>query len=165
MSVVMAAILLGAAQAEPPNPNIACIVERIPDSVRASALNEAVTGQGGAVQEAFRQATDACARERSWSQYFASGMGRIAAALVIAEEAAARLQREGILPDLIHDWFDAQPAAIQQNADAGQDASALLVSQLQADGVAPARLDANASTIGLMLGALQMLERIGAGLE
>jgi hypothetical protein len=165
MFLVLVAALLGLAQAEPLDPDLVCIVDRIPASARAALLGEAATGEGGAVRQAFRDATDACAGERGWTPQFASGAGRIAAALVLGEESAALLEREGISPDLIHDWFEAQPAAIRQNAENSQDPGMLLVGHLQTGGVPPERLEANAATIGLMLGALHMIERIGAGLE
>jgi hypothetical protein len=165
MFLYLVAASLGTAQAEPLDPNLACIVDRIPMSARAAVLDEAATGEGSAVRQAFRDATDACGRERNWTPQLASGAGRIAAGLVVGEEAAGLLERNGISPDLIHDWFEAQPASIQQNAENSQDPAALLVGHLQAGGVSPERVEANARTIGLLLGALQMIARIGAGLE
>ena len=40
-----------------------------------------------------------------------------------------------------------------------------LIDYLHAQGIPMDRLNANAATIGIMLGALNMIERIGAGLE
>jgi hypothetical protein len=164
MFIVAFAVLLSVAQAEPLNANLACIVDRIPPSVRESALAEAATGEGASVRQAFDDAAEACARERSWSSEFASDAGRIAAAFVIGEEAEAALRDNGIAPDLVHDWFDAQPASVQQNIG-DEDSAALLIAHLQTRGTSIERLEANATTLGLMLGVLQMIARIGNGAE
>ena len=162
--LIAAAFALLAAQAEPLDPDLACIVDRVPASARAATVGEATSGTGGPARQAFRDATGACARERSWTDDYAAGAGRIAMALVLGEEAEAILLRNGISPDLVHNWFEAQTPEVQRS-EPSEEVGTGLIQHLQAQGVPLDRLNANATTLGLMLGALNMIERIGAGLE
>ncbi|MFN3726913.1 MAG: hypothetical protein ACK4SZ_11485 [Allosphingosinicella sp.] len=162
--IIAVAALLAAAQAEPLDPDLACVIDRVPESARATVVEEALSGGGGSARAAFRSATDACARERSWNAEFASGLGRIAMAVVLGEEAEVILRRNGISPDLIHDWFNAQSVAVQQG-EPSEEVGGRLIEHLQAQGIPLERLSAHAQTIGILLGALNMIERIGAGLE
>ena len=164
MLIAAAFALLAAAQAEPLDPDLACIVDRVPASARAATISEATSGTGGSARQAFRDATAACARERSWTDEYAAGAGRIAMALVLGEEAEAILVRNGISPDLVHDWYEAQIPEVRRS-EPSEEVGTRLIEHLQARGVPLERLNANATTIGVMLGALNMIERIGAGLE
>ena len=85
-------------------------------------------------------------------------------ALVLGEEAEAVLRQNEIPPELIHNWFEAQPADVRRREPSDEIGTAL-VEHLQAQGIPLARLQAQGSIIGIMLGALNMIERIGAGLE
>ena len=162
--IIAIAALLASVQAEPLDPDLACIINRVPASTRAATIDEAVSGTGGAVRDAFRNAADACALQRSWSAEFAAGAGRIAMAVVLGEEAEAILRQNGISPNLVHDWFSAQPPEVQRG-EPSEEVGTRLVEHLHAQGIPLERLSAHGQTIGLMLGALNMIERIGAGLE
>ncbi|MGZ8281819.1 MAG: hypothetical protein ACXWUN_02560 [Allosphingosinicella sp.] len=165
MLIAMVAALVATGQAEPLDPDLACIVDRIPASTRTHVLDEVATGTGGNARQVFQDAAEACADARNWTPELTRTAGRLSAALVVTEESAILLQRNGLSPELVHDWFYAQPAAIQQNVAEGQDPAVLLVEHLLAGGVSQAQLESNAGTIGLMLGAMQLIERIGAGIE
>ena len=162
--LIAAVALFAAAQAEPLDPDLACIVDRIPAATRAATIAEAMSGTGGQVRDAFRQATEACARDRAWAADYAAAAGRIAMALVLGEEAEAVLRQNEIPPDLIHNWFAAQSADVRQS-EPSDEIGAALIEHLQAQGIPLARLEAQGTIIGIMLGALNMIERIGAGLE
>ena len=162
--LIAVAALLAVAQTEPLDPDLACIVDRIPASARAAVIGEATSGTGGPVRQAFRDATAACARERAWNDEYSADAGRIAMAVVLGEEAEAVLRRNGIAPELVHDWFERQPDA-DRRGEPSEAMGVALIDHLASQGIAMDQLLANAPTIGVMLGALNMIERIGAGLE
>ena len=164
MFIAAAFALLAAAQPEPVDSDLSCVVDRIPAETRAAIIGEAISGTGGPVRQAFLDATAACARERSWNDAFSTGVGRIAMALVLGQEAETVLSQNGIEPQFVHDWFERQPDTIQRSEPSEETGTALIL-HLESQGIAMDRLQANAPTIGIMLGALNMIERIGAGLE
>ena len=164
MFIAAAFALLAVAQPEPVEADLSCIVDRISPATRAAAIGEAISGTSGPVRQAFRDATTACARERSWSDEFSTGVGRIAVALVLGEEAETVLSQNGIEPQLVHDWFERQPDSVKRSEPTEETGTALVL-HLESQGIAMDRLQANAPTIGIMLGALMMIERIGAGVE
>ena len=155
----IAALLLAAAQIGSPGADVACILDRIPPTVRAEALDEAGTGVGGRVRDAFTTAARACARERSWEPGETDRFDYLAAAWTVVSEAAARLEEQGIAPGIVLEWYQAQPPG--RRSSPGEEAIADLVARLAAAGVPHAVIEENGLPVGLLVGGLAAIERIG----
>ena len=164
MFVTLAAVLLSTAAPEPLDPDLACIVDRMPATARAVILAEAASNVDGPAQTALIEAAIACGTERNWTPEHASNAAMIATGLILGEEATLYLDQAGISVGLIDSWFDAQPRDIQTMGQMNELVGEQVVRHLVGEGVPLANVEANAMQIGLYVGSRMMIERIAAGL-
>ncbi len=150
----LAAALL---QPEPLDPDLACIVDRITPAQRGAIVQEADSGRAGPIRDALNQAAATCGRQRSWPPAFQNTVLRLAGSLILAEEAAAMLERQGIDPERIQRWYDSQTADFRARGEISPADGERLVQQLTAEGTAPLTVERNANLIGVLVGALAVI--------
>ena len=164
MFVTFAAVLLSTAAPEPLDPDLACIVDRVPASARAMMLAETASEVDGPAQAALIEAATACGTERGWAPEHAGNAAMIATGVILGEEATLYLDKAGIPVGPIDAWFDAQPRDVQTMGQMDQAVGERVVRHLVDEGLSLASVEANAMQIGIYVGARMMIERIAAGL-
>lgn len=163
MLVNLMAIVGAFVQPEPLDPDLACIVDRIAPVTRRALIEEVRSGGRGEVHNAFDQAASACARQRGWQEELRTALLRLAGSLVLAEESAAMLEREGISAERIDRWYQSQTPDFRARGEISPADGGRLVQQLIAEGIAVDALTRNGETIGLYVGALALIESTAAG--
>jgi hypothetical protein len=89
MFVTLAAALLSTAAPEPLDPDLACIVDRVPATARSVILAETASNVDGSAQAALIEAAITCGTERNWTAEHASNAAMIATGLILGEEATS----------------------------------------------------------------------------
>ena len=164
MFLTLAAVLLSTAEPEPLDPDLACIVDRVPASARAVILTETASAVDGQAQAALIEASTTCQRERNWTVEHTVNAGMIATAFILGEEAGSHLDKAGIPVGLVDAWFDAQTREVQTMGQMDEIVGEQVVRHLVGEGVTLPSVEANAMQIGLYVGARMMFARIAAGL-
>lgn len=164
MFLAIAAVLISAAEPQPLDPDLACIVDRVPASARAVILTETASEADGPAQAALIEAATACQSERNWTTEQTVNVGMIATAFILGEEAGNHLDKAGIPVGLINAWFDTQPREVQTMGQMDDAVGEQVVHHLVGEGVSLPSIEANATQIGFYVGARMMIERIAAGL-
>lgn len=158
MLIAVATIWLAAAQSAPSGADVACILAQIPSEARAVVLDEATSGEPGPARESLYAAARSCAREQGWTAGRETRSGNLAAIHMIISEATARLERNGLPPRILLDWYEAQPASVREKLDGR--ALDDLVAHLARAGILRDRLEANAGTVGALFAALEQMQRV-----
>jgi len=164
MLATLVAAFLSTAAPEPLDPDLACIVDRVPAAARAVILTETASEADGPAQAALIDAATACQAERDWTAEYAANAVMIATALILGEEASKHLDSAGISVELIDTWFDRQPREIQTMGHMDDVVGEQVVRHLVGEGVALAHVEANAMQIGIYVGARMILARSADGL-
>src|SRR4029453_19073411 len=149
MFVTLAAVLLSTAAPEPLDPDLACIVDRVPATARAVILAETASNVDGPAQAALVEVPTACGDERDWTPEHAANVAMIATGVILGEEATLYLDKAGIPVEPIDAWFDAQPQDIQTRGQMDQAVGERVVRHLVDQGLSLADVEANAMQIGI----------------
>jgi hypothetical protein len=164
MYIAVAAGLLSLSSAQPDSPDLQCILDRIPSATRSALLDEAVAGASGPGNEALVAAAHACRTQRGWDGDTLASFGMLAYTYITGEQSRGRMERSGVDPDLIVQWFDGQDRPTKTTMPVSEAVMDALFSHLAASGISQATLEAQVTSIGAFWAALVMAERLDAGL-
>ena len=163
MSLTIALMLLRVVQLEPQDSDIACIVDRVPESVRALILDEVGGDASGPARLAVADAARVCAERRVWTAVRSSRAEMLAVARLVGGETRHHLDQIGIPVALVDEWFDGQSRDVQTNFQMSDAAIADLFAHLVGHGVERSILVANLRPLGHYLGARMSAVRVGTG--
>jgi hypothetical protein len=162
--LIAAFALLAAAQVD--NPDLDCILDRLPAASRIAVAEEA-TGPERASRpgtDALVAATEACRRQLRWEPGEAASFQVLAHAFVLGDHSRERLRRAGVDPQLILSWFDAQTLAARTDLQISEALMERLVVHLQSAGISDERIESQIETIGGFYASLVLIERLSSGL-
>ena len=162
MFIAVAAALLGVAQTEPLDTNVACIVGRVPTAARTAIIGEALRGEGGPARRAFSDAAADCNEDGTWSDALTNLMVAHGAAIVLRQETTTLLGRAGISVEIIDAWFSSLPPESRSLSEAEDRILNDVHQHLIAQGVPQERVNSHADEIGLYVGARLAEEEITA---
>jgi hypothetical protein len=162
--LIAAFALLAAAQAG--NPDLQCILDRVPAAVRSALADESVqeAPTSRPAGDVVVAAANACREQRGWDPEETGRVGVLAFASIMGEQSRARLGRAGIDPRLVVAWFDARSPEARVDPQITDAVSDELIAHLVAAGTSRNLIDAQADNIGALAASLMMIERVGRGL-
>ena len=164
MYIAVAAGLLSLSAPLVNSPDLQCILDRIPSPTRSALLDEAVAGASGRGNEALVAAAQACRTQRGWDSETAASFSVLAYTYISGEQSRGRMERSGLDPELIVQWFDAQDRPTQTNMAVTEAVMDALFTHLAASGIPTATLEAQVTSVGAFWAALVLAERLDAGL-
>ena len=137
MLIALPAVMVGAAQPVPSDPDLACIVDRVPASERESLVGEVTSNTRGPIWHALREAGEHCAQQAGWDEDYARATEMAAIAHLLRQAALAGLQRAEIPTPPIDAWVEELPPNQRNLAEMPTEVLVPLLERLRTAGVRP----------------------------